>query len=196
MTTSWTLFMKHICTVWGRQQWKSLCERSSLKSISTASWTPGRRFWNVQVWLCLKKWMGLGILHTLRFSLMASTCCAEIQVSRNGLCLWGEELRNQSQNILNYFSYPGPCLELFSRHKDSVLRMQFGFSLAAWFLIAAGSVPAFPWAARAAVPERARPCPHGGNVGLFLGTSKSARNRGKVPFRDDWSSYLAVCKAI
>lgn len=109
----------------------------------------------------------------------------------------------KSQNILNYFSYPGPYLELVSRHKDSVLRIQIPLSFAAWLLIAEVCVPGFPWAVLHSCPgERARPWPHGGNVGLFLGTWKSWDRNMKIPeilereVREDWSSYLVVWKVI
>lgn len=62
-------------------------------------------------------------------------------------------LKNLSQNTLNYFCYPGPQLELVSRHKDSVLRMQFPFFLAAWLLLAeVFEVFACPWLSRGARP--------------------------------------------
>lgn len=55
--------------------------------------------------------MVLGVLHTLKFSLLANTYCAEKKKWEMD-CAFSEgsvtTLKNSSQNILNYFLYPGP----------------------------------------------------------------------------------------
>lgn len=187
--------MKHISSVWERQQWKSPCERWFKHSVSIASWTAGKRFLGFFFSSMFEEMNGLGHFGYIEVLLVG---CPEEDKGRNGLCLSGGEHHNTEDLITKYLKlfflywsmlgFGFPAQGLSSQKSLSFLTCRGVFC---WLQVYLPGV----FSERCHLQVSLWTCPSSHVVAMldyFLGWNLSRESLGKT----DPSSSLVVCKAV